>query len=103
MKEHIGFTPGDEFTAGDVIKCVNNCNFALIKSVDANGWPILQMLNNNPEIKRGSSLPIKCTCAKPCDVILAPKGATPEPEDAPKKRRGRSRKVENTSEVAEAT
>lgn len=95
MKQHIGFTVGSDFAKGDIIKCVNDCNFAIIGSIDANGWPVLKMLNNNPELTPGMSLPIKCRCG--ADAIMAgetAKQVDPEPEDAPKKRRGRPRKGE---------
>ena len=99
MKQHLGFTVGSEFAKGDIIKCVNDCNFAIIGSIDANGWPVLKMLNNNPELTPGMSLPIKCRCG--ADAIMAgesmnentnPAGSV---EDGEKPKRTRRRKAQD--------
>jgi len=92
LTEHQPYILGTPCEIGDIIKCTAGSNFALVTSFDNDGWPILKMLNENEQPKPGSSLPIKSRFGAP--AIVAAQTAEEPAEEAPKKRRGRPRKVE---------
>lgn len=110
MREHKPYIAGSEFNPGDLIKCEAGCNYAVLTSVDENGWPVLEMKNTNPH-PRGQDFPIKCRCGanaivQPAPAILAPVPTAPfentnhqrsvEHGEQPKRKRGRPRKTPPT-------